>query len=203
MYTPPAFRIEDPDTLRAMMRANPFAILLIPGEPDMAATHLPLRLDDERDLLIGHVAGQNPAAEAIRAGHEAMAIFQGPHAYVSPTWYSDPTLNVPTWNYVVIHAFGRLVPLSGEAARRALSTQIADYEERWRITDIEEGRRSRLEAGIQCFEFEIHRLQGKAKLSQNKSEKERGRLADALRARGEDEVANLLDSVEPAKPAQD
>lgn len=193
MYTPLHFRMDDNAEMRAFMRANDFAILLVPGEPDLAATHIPLKLADEREVLIGHVARANPVSRAIREGKEAMAIFPGPHAYVSPTWYADPSVNVPTWNYVTVHAFGNLVPLEGEEAERSLSSQIADFEEKWRITDIPEARRARLESAIQCFEFEIVRLQGKAKLSQNKSLEERARLIAALQERGEHAIAYFMD----------
>ena len=98
MYTPPAFRMDDESEMRSLMRTYDFALMLIPGAPDLAATHIPLKLADERQVLIGHVAMANPMAEAIQAGKEAIAVFSGPHAYVSPTWYDDPTKNVPTWN---------------------------------------------------------------------------------------------------------
>lgn len=189
MYTPPQFRMEDPAEMRSLMRSYDFALVLVPGEPDLAATHIPLKLSDEREVLIGHVAQANPMAEAIRAGKQAIAVFTGPHAYVSPTWYSAPRLNVPTWNYVAVHAFGKFLPLQGEEAERALSSQIADFEEEWRITDIEPKRRARLESAIQCFEFEIERLEGKAKMSQNKSLEDRLRVAHALNERGEHAVA--------------
>ncbi len=189
MHIPPAFKMGDEAEMRSLMRSYDFALLLVPGEPDLAATHIPLRLADERQALIGHVARANPMAKAIQAGKPAIAVFAGPHAYVSPTWYSNPAENVPTWNYIAIHAFGTLVPLDGEDAERALSAQIADFEEQWRITDIEEKKRAKLEASIQVFEFEIERLDGKAKLSQNKPVEERLRIADALNERGEHAVA--------------
>ncbi|MHA6287376.1 FMN-binding negative transcriptional regulator [Maricaulis sp. CAU 1757] len=193
MYTPPHNKMDDQAQMRSFIRANDFAILLIPGEPDLAATHIPMRLADEREVLIGHVARMNPASEAILAGKEAMAIFPGPHAYISPTWYADPSVNVPTWNYVTVHVHGKLVPLAGTEAERSLSAQIADFEEEWRITDIPEPRRTRLEAAIQCFELEITRMEGKAKLSQNKSLSERARLIEALQARGEHAIAYFMD----------
>jgi transcriptional regulator len=189
MYIPPAFRMTDESEMRSVMRTYDFALMLVPGMPDLAATHIPLKLADERQVLIGHVAAANPMAEAIRQGREAIAVFSGPHAYVSPTWYANPSVNVPTWNYVAVHAFGTLVALDGEEAERALSSQIADFESEWRITDIDPRRRARLEAGIQAFEFEINRLEGKAKLSQNKPVEERLRLAHALNERGEHAVA--------------
>jgi len=189
MYTPTHFKMDDESEMRAVMRSYDFGLLLIPGEPDLAATHIPFKLADERLVLIGHVAMANPASEAIKAGREAMVVFTGPHAYISPTWYSRPHENVPTWNYVAVHAFGSLVPLQGVEAERALSSQIADFESEWRITQLEEKRRAMLELAIQPFEFEIDRLEGKAKLSQNKPLEERLRIAHALNERGEHAVA--------------
>jgi transcriptional regulator len=189
MFTPSHYRMDDPEEVRALIRAYDFAILLVPSAPDLAATHIPLKLDDERQLLIGHVARANPMTEAIEAGAEAMAIFSGPHAYVSPTWYSDPTINVPTWNYIAAHAFGKLSPLYGEEAERSLSAQVADFESSWRITDIDAKRRAKLEAAILPFEMSIERIEGKAKLSQNKPVTERMKLAEALNDRGEHAIA--------------
>lgn len=83
MYTPTHFRMEDESEMRAVMRSYDFGLLLIPGEPDLAATHIPFKLADERLVLIGHVAMANPASAAIKAGKEAMVVFTGPHAYVS------------------------------------------------------------------------------------------------------------------------
>ena len=189
MYTPTHFKMENETGMRALMRSYDFAILLVPGEPDLAATHIPLKLADERQALVGHVARANPVTKAIQDGKQAIAIFSGPHAYVSPTWYSDPNDNVPTWNYIAVHAHGKLAALEGEDAERALSSQIADFEEQWRITNLEERKRAMLEAAIQPFELEIERLEGKAKLSQNKPVAERLRLAEALNERGESAIA--------------
>jgi transcriptional regulator len=189
MHTPSHFKLEDIDALNGVMRAYDFALLVVPGEPDLAATHIPLKLDDEHQILFGHVAKANPMYEAIRAGKEAMAIFSGPHAYVSPTWYSKPDENVPTWNYIAVHVFGKLKPLDGEAAELSLSSQVADFESEWRITNLDAKKRARMEAAIQPFELSMDRIIGKAKLSQNKSHGERIRLADALNRRGESAIA--------------
>lgn len=197
MYTPMHFRMDDHDDMRALMRAYDFALLLVPGETDLAATHIPLKLDDERQMLVGHVARANPIAKAIAEGKQAMAIFTGPHAYVSPTWYSDPSNNVPTWNYISVHVFGKFNALYGEEAERSLSNQVADFESAWRITDIEEKKRAKLEAAIQPFEMEIERIEGKAKLSQNKAIEERMRIAEALNDRGEHAIAyHMVDTRE-------
>lgn len=192
MYIPPAFRIEDERIMFALMRSYDFALVMVPGEADASATHIPLKLDDERRRLIGHVAMANPIADHIRAGRQALAVFTGPHAYVSPTWHGEPNENVPTWNYMAVHVEGQFVPLEGENAERSLSSQIADFESVWRITDIEVGKRARLEAAIQAFELEITSLKGKAKLSQNKSAEDRRRLADALMERGENALAHKM-----------
>jgi transcriptional regulator len=189
MYTPPAFEMSDPDALNAVMRAYDFAILLVPGEPDLAATHVPLKLSDEAQILYGHVARANPLCAAIEAGKEAMAIFSGPSAYISPTWYSDPDNNVPTWNYITVHAFGTLAALDGIDAERSLSNQVADFESDWRITNLDAKKRARMEAAILPFEFAINRIEGKSKLSQNKPVAERMRLAEALNERGESAIA--------------
>src|SRR5438132_1080087 len=108
MYIPPAFRIEDLPCLHAIMRENSFATLVTGAGGELCATHIPILLDPNRGkfgTLTGHVAKANTHWESLRGNVEALVIFQGPHAYVSPSWYK--TQAVPTWNYVAVHAYGR------------------------------------------------------------------------------------------------
>jgi transcriptional regulator len=189
MYTPPAYKMTDTDAVYGLIRAYDFAVLVVPGEDDMLATHLPLKLDEDKAVLTGHAARANPFCKAVEDGQDVLAVFSGPHAYVSPTWYSDPDNNVPTWNYLAVHVYGKLRALSGDEAGQALSAQVADFESSWRITNLEEKKRAKMEAAILPFELIIERIEAKAKLSQNKPIEERVRLADALNERGESAIA--------------
>src|SRR5436309_4848810 len=109
MYIPTPFREESLDILHEVIRQHSFATLVTSAPDGLIATHIPILLDPMRGsygTLIGHVARENPHWRAFGGNQETMAIFQGPHAYVSPSWYTTPYA-VPTWNYVVVHAYGR------------------------------------------------------------------------------------------------
>jgi transcriptional regulator len=132
MYIPSSFRIEDKKTLHAFIQRFGFATLITAAAASDVpmATHLPLLLDPDRGplgTLIGHVAHANPHWQADHSANSSLAIFHGPHAYISPSWYRRPAPAVPTWNYAVVHAVGKL-SLMQDADRvlavvRALSRQ--------------------------------------------------------------------------------
>src|SRR5437868_132796 len=131
MYVPAAYQETRVAQLHAQMRAHSFATLVTEQSGSLAATHLPLLLDAERGpngTLIGHVARTNPQWHAFQPDREALAIFQGPHAYVSPAWY-QAELAVPTWNYVAIHAYGTARLLDDPAAVHAYLGRLVDTYE--------------------------------------------------------------------------
>ncbi len=113
MYLPPHFKEESPQKLQAAIREAPFAALVTQGTAGMEATHLPLMLDPARGphgTLIGHIAKANPQWKTASPDLDALAIFQGPQTYITPSWYATKRETgkvVPTWNYVAIHAYGR------------------------------------------------------------------------------------------------
>jgi len=188
MYSPPHNRPEDAQQVAAFMREFPFAALVTPGEDGMTATHLPLNLSEGCDSLIitGHVAKANRQWEDLASGREAMAIFSGPHAYVSPTHY-QPGQWVPTWNYVAVHAYGTPALVEDREGKLAVLRQT--------IAATEPGFQQTLDAlppefvdaklkGIVAFEIPISRLEGKAKLSQNRPAGDQARVRAALAAEG-------------------
>lgn len=190
MYVPSAF---DADVGRALalIRAFPFAVLLsFRSQPPAApcVTHLPLLWrDDGSDfgVLEGHLARANPHAALICAGAPSLAIFNGPHAYVSPAWYEAPDVAVPTWNYAVVHAHGRPLAVDNTADTLAALAAITRHFEAaiggsWaRETD---DALIRLAGSIVVFHLPIERLQPKFKLSQNRSDADRGQVAAQLAA---------------------
>ena len=123
MYLPDAFRLDDRATLLAQAEAYPFATVITQGEGGLAVSHLPLLVGAGSDLLRGHLARENPQLAHLAAGAEALAIFHGPHGYVSPSVYTEQP-SVPTWNYLVVHARGRS-RLVGEPALREILDQSA------------------------------------------------------------------------------
>ena len=189
MYTPPSFREERPDVLRAVMAANPFATLVSTGAAGPEATHLPLLLNEDGTCLRGHMARANdqwrhladqPSGQP--ADHPALAIFHGPHAYISPTYY-EADFAVPTWNYVAVHAAGPVRLLEEPQATRALLNDLVASSDRhgWTMP-WQDSRADGLLAAIVAFKLEIQTITGKAKLGQNRSAADQLGVARALQA---------------------
>lgn len=194
MYVPRPFAETDVARLHALVHAHPFATLVsaVGGVP--FATHLPLLLDASRGALgtlEGHVAGPNPHQDAFDGDSQALAIFHGPHSYVSPRWYAGAP-NVPTWNYVAVHAVGKPRQVS-EAARvrdllaRTAALFEAGAKEPWSLADVPESWAAGMARAIVAFELPIDELQGKRKLSQNKTAADREGVITALRAAGDEQ----------------
>jgi transcriptional regulator len=187
MYTPPAFREDDLAKLHALMRENSFAILVTQENSVPLATHLPLLLDAQRGsygTLLGHMSRANSQWRAFGKDQQALAIFQGPHAYVSPSWYKPEVSNVPTWNYAAAHAYGVPKIIEDEARVVALlhgsvNTFEAGFERPWALDMPADLLRSKMK-GIVAFEMEITRLEGKFKLSQNRPETDQENVARIL-----------------------
>ena len=187
MYLPPAFKESDHGVMLDFIEAHPFAALVTAGRspemPELFATHLPLVLErgaGAHGTLYGHVARANPHAKHVRdadGSREALVIFSGPNAYVTPSWYVSKQEHgrvVPTWNYVAVHAYGmlRLVDDAGFLRRhlQALTSRHeGPREQPWSIDDPPEGFIDKQATQIIGVELTITRLEGKWKMSQNRS----------------------------------
>ena len=172
MYVPDAFAETDPEALAAVIDDHNFGTLLTAGARGLFATHLPFVADRERPIrrLHAHMARANPHWRDIGGGIEALALFQGPHAYVSASWYASR--RVPTWNYVAVHVYGRVRVLDRpeetlEVLARTVAHQEAHRTKPWRIEDQPEGYIRGMAKGVVAIEMEVARIEGKAKLSQN------------------------------------
>lgn len=193
MYLPDAFRVDDRAALLAHAAAHPFATLVTHGADGPAAGHLPLLVDGERNVLRGHLARANPQLSHLASGVGVLAIFHGPHAYVSPSAYTQHP-SVPTWNYVVVHALGRPRIVGDIELRAMLDDMVTRFDRTgWRFeapADYEQ----RMLGAIAGFEVEIASLEGKWKLSQNRPREDRERVAESLAAGDEDSraVADLM-----------
>jgi transcriptional regulator len=194
VYVPRHFAETDPERLRALMGAPPFATLVSLVGGELFATHVPLVLDPERGplgTLVGHVAAENRHAEAFDARTPSLAIFSGPHAYVSPRWYAPGVPHVPSWNYVAVHATGPLVRIDGEDRVLAiLARSAAEFEPAvggWTPGSVPAEYLGKLWTRIVAFEMPIERLEGKRKLSQNMPRPDRRGVIEALaKADGDD-----------------
>ena len=193
MYTPRFNQVSDRGLLIEAMRAWSFAILVGPATPaPLMATHLPLVVKDEgpHGLLEGHFARANRHWQSL-AGHSVLAVFSGPHSYISPSLYVDP-LSVPTWNYIAVHAYGSLELIEDEAAKETLLAELIHshepaYWEKWRA--MPDDFRGSMLAEIVGFRILIQRIEGKFKLSQNRDAIERGNVQAACASGTADQQA--------------
>lgn len=198
MYIPPHFRVEDRDALFDFIDGHGFATLVSTDAAGVPfATHLPLLLDRAAGVLLGHVAKGNPQWEMF-AGRESLAIFHGPHAYVSPTWYAVHPA-VPTWNYAVVHVYGVPRLLTPEQTGEVVDRLTRKYEDGratpWTGEMPADYRRGML-AGIVGFEMPLTRVEGKFKLGQNRSAADRAGTVAGLRADGSEAEALAAFTVE-------
>lgn len=187
MYTPRFNQVADRSVLIDAMQQSAFALLLGPypsADPAAGpvATHLPLVVSDAgpHGLIEGHLAKANPHWQSL-AGHEALVIFNGPHGYVSPSLYEEE-LSVPTWNYIAVHAWGTFEQIDGDDEKDALLKRLIAlhdpaYADCWR--SLPEGFRRSMLAGIVGFRIPIARIEGKFKISQNRSPVDRASVRGA------------------------
>ena len=186
MYMPELFREEDLPTLHTLMRDYSFATLVTQHNGAPFATHVPLILEADEGpygTLFGHMARANPQWRDFDASQEVLVIFQGPHTYVSPSWY-EVELSVPTWNYAVVHAYGtpRLIT-DYDACYALLDTLVRTHEAQFAkpwLFQLPEDYVRKMMRGIVGFAIHITRLEGKYKLSQNRSLTDQRNVATTL-----------------------
>ena len=188
MYIPKHFHEQDLDTLTDLIRRNNFGILITCQDNVPQVSHIPFIFEPgagERGALWGHVAKANPHWKNIRPGSEALALFQGPHSYVSPTWYQDQS-NVPTWNYTAIHVSGRIELIHDKKGLLDIVTRLTDFHESgrspaWQVSNV--GRRlDKLLGAIVGLKIDIGSMEGKFKLSQNRTHADQRGVITALTA---------------------
>jgi transcriptional regulator len=196
-YIPPHFRVDDPETLLAFMQAHGFVDLVSTTDGQLQVSHVPLLAQRDADgtfRLTGHVARANPHWQVLERATDVAAIFWGPHAYVSPAWY-EAQPSVPTWNYAVVHAHGR-VRLTDEAELHEVVHELsAKYEvgraKPWKLGDQPAPYVHSMLQHIVGFEMTVERLEGKFKLSQNRPA-EIDRVIAGLEHDGESELAGFM-----------
>ena len=210
MYLPGHFVESRTEVLHALMRSRPLATLVTLCDSGLVANHIPVEtLSDPapHGVLRGHIARANPLWREYRTDADALAIFQGPQVYISPSFYPSKRETgqvVPTWDYAVVHARGTLRFVQDAEWLRALVTRLTDAHEaprpvRWKVTDAPPPYIDKMLSLIVGFEISIGSLTGKWKLSQNHSEANRRGVVTGLRAGdGEDsrDVADMLASLE-------
>jgi len=217
MYIPRHFRQDDSAVLHDFIRSHPLATLIVHGGDGFDANHVPLLFDPkggDHGVLRGHVARANPVWHAAVDGIPALAVFHGPQAYVSPGWYpskrDDPKV-VPTWNYAVVHAHGTLTTVDDPDWLYTLVTALTEAHEQprptpWQVTDAPPEFIERMVGAVVGIELTVERLEGKWKLSQNRSAIDRGGVVAGLRDQSgarNDALADFMGAENPERSGHD
>jgi transcriptional regulator len=200
VYLPPHFTETDEKLLLAHIERHDFGLLVTKSDA-LIASQVPFLVErrDGKLYLLGHLARPNPQCADLAAGGEALAIFTGPHAYISPSWYGAQPA-VPTWNYATVHAYGTVRAIAdkdwlNDMLRRLSERHEAREATPWRMQDQPEAFLGGMMNGILGFEIEVTRLDGKFKLSQNRPGSDRPKIIAELEARDDAEshgVAQLM-----------
>ena len=173
MYIPRRYEEEDKEKIHSFIRENSFAILITVKDGNPAGTHIPLLLEkdaDGRDVLMGHISRGNDQKQALEDGAKVLVVFAGPHAYISPRWYTK--MNVPTWNYIAVHVYGTVKIVEGDELHAALRRLVDHYEHSMplpvKVEEIPEKTYNDDFRGIIGFKVIIDDIQAAYKLSQNR-----------------------------------
>ena len=196
MYTPSVFAEARPAVLRELIRRHPLATFVVAGDAGIAINHLPFHYATgvgRHGVLRGHVPRSNDVWEALDGSRPAVAVFHGPQAYVSPSWYPSKQAHgkaVPTWNYAVVHARGSPRAIHDEAwllehLNALTNTQEAASERPWRVDDAPADFTATLVGGLVGIEIPIAAIEGKWKVSQNRASANRRGVAAGLRLQGD------------------
>ena len=201
MYVPKQFRNNDASAIADFIRHHGFGILVSQSDNRMVATHIPLELSEDETKLRGHIARANPQWKNFANSAEVMVIFPGPHAYVSSSWYDHE--NVPTWNYIAVHVYGKIQIIEGDELYSALKKLVDKYETTSEYpVSVEkmspEYVRQSIK-GLVGFEIEITSIEAAYKLSQNRDRKNYANIINELEKRGDHEsksVASEMKKIE-------
>jgi transcriptional regulator len=203
MYVPPHFAIGQPEALHRIIREHPLGTLVTHGEAGLDADHIPFEFDPAAGplgTLTAHVARANTLWQRCPTGSPVMVVFRGAEGYISPSWYPskhEAHRQVPTWNYEVVHAHGRLTIRDDERFVRGLVARLtrrheAGEDRPWKMSDAPADYIDAMLKNIVGLEIELSSLVGKSKLSQNKPSSDRLGAADALAGRGQDELSRAM-----------
>jgi transcriptional regulator len=208
MYVPRSFQESDPAFIRRFLRTHAFATLVTSDGKAPVATHLLLETREDGSsglVLSGHMSRQNPQWKTFRPGTEALAIFQGPHAYVSASWYSVPS--APTWNYLNVHAYGIPSLIEGRSELFALLKRLVDWQEeatpaesRYTIESLSPDHLADMMNAIVGFQIAVTRIEGAAKLSQNRDARDYDATIRKLEERGDAASRDVAAEMERRRP---
>ncbi|MCI2256885.1 FMN-binding negative transcriptional regulator [Domibacillus sp. PGB-M46] len=184
MYIPKYYRVTDVDEIQEFIQMNSFGTLVTTKQGKPIATHLPLQLMKEGDTyyLTGHMAYRNPQWRTFETCEDVLVMFQGPHAYVSSSWYEQE--NVPTWNYQAVHVYGTASILNEEELKQDLAMLLQKYEKYRKNAVLWDKLSPQLLEkelkGIIGFKIQVQEIQAANKLSQNRNKKDYQNIVNKL-----------------------
>jgi transcriptional regulator len=195
MYIPDIYKNNNPEEVKDFLQKNSFGILINQTNGKFLATHIPIELDIDKngkDILHGHIAIENPQGVGLTNDSQILAVFSGPHTYISSSWYDHE--NVPTWNYIAVHVYGKIKVLDYEDSIKSLKKLVDKYEANSENPVQVEGlseKTMRQARGIIAFEIEIDEIHAVKKLSQNRDEKNHQNIISELEKK-EDSNSKLI-----------
>jgi transcriptional regulator len=206
MYIPAHFLIQNPQDLHTIIREHPLGALVTLGPHGLDANHIPFEFDPSQGahgLLTAHVARANPVWQECQDGADVLVIFRGNESYISPNWYPskhETHRQVPTWNYEVVHVHGRLTVMDEEKFVRGVVARLTREHEAseprpWKMGDSPPDYIAQMLKAVVGIQVEIQRIEGKAKLSQNREARDRLNAADTLLAKGAEALGKAMREV--------
>lgn len=199
MYLRPAFTETDTRRITALIEANPFGLLVTNAGGAMDGSHVPFVVEraGEGFTLAAHLGRANAQAELL-AGGQALAVFTGPHAYITPGWYETQP-SVPTWDYAAVHVHGTLEAVDDAEGASEILRRLAVHDAMgFDLDALDDQYRRAMLKGIRAFRLRPERIEAQWKMSQNRSAADRRRVIAALRAQGDEAVAALIEETLPA-----
>ena len=205
MYIPDHFSIKNVEAMHTIIQTHPLGVLVAMTPEGLDANHIPFQLDAGRGVLTAHVARANPVWQQCGNGMDVLVIFRGEESYISPNWYPSKHefhRQVPTWNYEVVHVHGRMVVQDTEKFVRGVVGRLTRKHEAieakpWKMGDSTPEFIDGMLKAIVGIEITITRMEGKAKLSQNREDRDRLNASDVLARQGDLELANAMRNAKP------
>ncbi len=203
MFIPNYYKNENIEEVKNFLNENSFGILISQSNGKISGTHIPMELDKDEngeDVLVGHIAKANPQTKNLKDKEEILAIFNGPHSYISPSWYQKE--NVPTWNYIAVHVYGKVKIIEGKELLESLKKLVDKYEQNSENPVSVEKMSSRTLKqinGIVGFSIKINEIQAAYKLSQNREETDYHNITSELEKVGDSNSISIAEEMKKAK----
>ena len=197
MHIPKLYREEDKKKIFDFIKGNGFPAFVTHDDEKIVATHLPVEVIENEDgsmTILGHMSRANPQWKTI-GDQEALLIFQGPHTYISPRWYDH--VNVPTWNYMMVHVYGKVRMVEGDELYALLSGLVKKHEvdTDYSLESLSQDFVQKEMKGVAGFEFTVTRIDAGYKLSQNRNEESHANIVAELEKRGDDDSAKIAEEM--------